>query len=165
MHWHQRLNSIKPAGLCDVAGTPTPDFTFAREQNHIPAYKEVLNKQQHSGRMRVRSTCYQAHKFVVRDKINVHPGSCLDSTQEIEPVTTGMSRPSHTPTPNQLLSLECDWYIKDRCLLTDWMKLDDIGHQVSAECWVVGCCVQRSCCECIVWYALIDRSALRCDTK
>ena len=144
-----------------MAGTTTPDFTFAREQNHIPAYKEVLNKQQHSGRMRVRITCYQAHKFVVRDKINVHPGSCLDSTQEIEPVTTGMSRPSHNQLCQPVGTLIGMRSIYQRTLPPDWMKLDDIGHQVAVELLVVVCSVHAVS----VWCALIDRSALGCDTK
>ena len=34
--------------MCDVAGTPNPDFALARDQNHTPERKEVLHKQQHT---------------------------------------------------------------------------------------------------------------------
>ena len=54
------MDSLQAAGLCAVAGTPTPDFALAREQNHIPERKEVMYKQQHSGKLCMRRDCYRS---------------------------------------------------------------------------------------------------------
>ena len=151
------LNGIKPVGLCATAGTPTPDFALAREHKYIPQCKQVLNIQHHSGRVGMRSACCQAHKFVDRDVINLHPGSCLDSTQEMEPepVTTGMPMPSLNRLCQPVGTLNATRLIsssKRRCLL------DDIGHQVAVELLVVVCSMMLHVVSTILDIVCFDRS-------
>jgi len=60
-----------------------------------------------------------SHKFVIRDTIKVHPGLCLDGTQEIEPMTTWMRGHSHDQLRQPAVMLSTNnWSIgNDRCVL------------------------------------------------
>ena len=87
-----------------------------------------------------------SHKFVIRDTIKVHPGLCLDGTQEIEPMTTWMRGHSHDQLrqPAVMLSTKSQLIYRKRslCPRLHWLSL-------SCSRWVVGCSS---------WHAMVHTS-------
>jgi len=129
------MDSLQSAGLCAVAGTPTPDFALEREQNHIPERKEVMYKQQHSGKLCMRRDCYRSQ--IHRQGYNQCAPRFMSGqhTGDLNRLCQTVGTLNRTRSTYQIMLPPTAW-------------MDEAGHYwPSSCCWVGGCCVQRSCCE------------------
>ena len=152
MYWHQRrsrsLVQDKVSRIVCRSRDPNPRLCIGNRAESYPgAQRSAEQTKQHSGKLCMRRDWYKAHKFIARDTIIVHPGSCLDSTQEIEPVTTGMARHSLNQLCQPVGAFDGTRSVYQTTLPPTWMNEAGWYCWTSSCCWVVGCCVQHSYCE------------------